>query len=123
VSFANIQVREGLAFGVGVGYYFFLNGVGHPNGPWAEVDSGTVTHPSKVQVLDEIYTGTGPPPFGNGSVTWPIPWLFKVDIVSGLEKEFAPVTHFQEANTLGTAFISKGGVSRSRAATDPTTEW
>ncbi|MBU1862554.1 MAG: hypothetical protein KKH94_02685, partial [Candidatus Omnitrophica bacterium] len=118
VSFINIQVREQTCTGTGTGFYSYLNGIVHPVGSWISVGVGTNAKPSKVNGVDTIQSGSKGPPFSNGIFTWPIPWEFRVG--SSSAKEFTIVTHQQVADSTGKVTISKGGVSVSKNAADPT---
>ena len=119
VSFIKIQVREGTCVGTGTGYYAYMNGRVHPNGSWVGVISGDTSNPSKVDGVDNIFSGSdGPAAPAIGSFDWPIPWLFRVS--SGAEKQFTTLTHHQDSDAAGAVTISKGGVSVSANMNDPT---
>ena len=117
VSFINIQVREFLALGIGTGFYAFLNNELHELGDWNPIIPGTSSKPNKLSNFDEISSGVDPPPFSDGTFLWPIPWQFRVN--GGSEKQFAIVNHEQVADSSGRVTLSKGGVTVTKDANDP----
>lgn len=126
VSFINIQVRERGApeFSVpasATGFYSLWNGLQHDMGPWAAVVPGTDAKGSKDSVIDSIHSGQRNPPYSPGTLTWSIPWEFRVG--TGAGKVFTTVTHQSTATATGQTTVSKGGHSETRSPADPTSSW
>ena len=124
VSFINIEVREGTCLATATGFIAAIpgkNGEVHANGAWIGVQQGNAQRPSLWSAIDTISTGDYLPPFSAGTFNWPIPWLFRV--AGGNEKEFTIATHHESVTATGATTISKGGVSETTQANDPTSTY
>ncbi|WP_152099899.1 hypothetical protein [Lacipirellula parvula] len=126
VSFANIEVREGAVAAVANGYFASYNGLMHAVGGWVNVLPVVVGKGSKVDGVDTISMGAfTTTPFSAGSLSWPIPWEFRVG--TGTPKQFAVVTHLSViegdgANPVngndGRCTQSKGGHTETKSYGD-----
>lgn len=85
------------------------------------MQQGNAQRPSLWSAIDTISTGDYLPPFSAGTFNWPIPWLFRV--AGGNEKEFTIATHHETVTATGATTISKGGVSETTQANDPTSTY
>lgn len=125
VSFTNIEVREGTCVATATGFIGAIpgkNGEVHANGSWIGMMQGDALRPSLWAAIDTISTGDYQPPFGSGgSFMWPIPWLFRVG--GGAEKEFTIATHQESVTSTGATTISKGGISVTTQANDPSSNY
>jgi len=122
VSFQNVQFREVDVAAVANGVYAPFNGVGHdPHPATLTVDGVVPGVGSRANAIDNIYSGDPgtPPPFAPGSITFNIPYEFKVG--SGAFKRFATVTQRSSlAADRITLASSKAGASVTCRVSDPT---
>lgn len=122
VSFQNVLYHELDVPAVATGVYAPFNGVGHSPNPAPLSVNGVVPGlGSKVNGIDNIYSGDPgtPAPFAPGSITFDIPYEFKVG--TGAFKRFATV---RQQSTLAadgvTLTSSKAGASIAIKVGDPT---
>jgi hypothetical protein len=122
VSFQNVQYHEVDVPAVANGVYAPFNGVGHdPNPATLTVDGVVPGLGSKANAIDNIYSGDPgtPSPFAPGSITFNIPYEFKVG--AGAFKRFATVTQRSSlAADQITLASSKAGASVTCHVSDPT---
>jgi hypothetical protein len=114
VSFYRIEVQEGVAVGVGTGYYAGFNGIGHVRGPFLSVRQDNVVNGN-----DTVCSSNGQPPFAVGQFSWPIPWEYR-SLGATTLRQIAIVEHLQVATATGRVTMSKGGTSVTRNPGDPT---
>ena len=122
VSFQNVQYREVDVPSVANGVYAPFNGVGHdPHPATLTVDGVVAGLGSKANAIDNIYSGDPgtSSPFAPGSITFNIPYEFKVG--SGAFKRFATVPQLSSlAADQITLASSKAGASVTCHVADPT---
>jgi hypothetical protein len=122
VSFQNIQYHEVDVPAVANGVYAPFNGVGHdPHPATLTVDGVVAGLGSKANAVDNIYSGDPgtPAPFASGSITFNIPYEFKVG--TGAFKRFATVIQRSSlAADQVTLVSSKAGASVTCHVSDPT---
>jgi glycosyltransferase involved in cell wall biosynthesis len=122
VSFQNVQYHEVDVPAVANGVYAPFNGVGHdPHPATISVDGVVAGLGSKANGIDSIYSGDPgtAPPFAPGSITFNIPYEFKVG--SGAFKRFATVVQRSTLAADGvTLTSSKAGASITIKVSDPT---
>ena len=122
VSFQNVQYHEVNVPAVATGVYAPFNGVGHDPHPITVTVDGVVAGVgSKANAIDNIYSGDPgtPAPFAPGSITFNIPYEFKVG--TGAFKQFTVVTQRSSLAADGKTLTStKGGASVTCQVSDPT---
>lgn len=112
VSFENIQIREQEVNAVGTGcfqQYFASHNVGHnPKPDFSSVSAVEGTNGSKVDGQDQVaFSGSK----CEGTITWNIPWEFKVG--SGDAKVFSTVNQVGTFDAAGSVTAAKAGGSAS----------
>jgi hypothetical protein len=123
VSFENVEIREGLAVGVGTGHFRVVDGLCHAAGAWVRVGRVVPGKGARLKAIDTVQgviPGSGPP-FVPGIFDWPIPWEFRV--AGGAAKAFTTVNHHMEVDAAGTFTISKGGARVTTALNEPTSSY
>ncbi len=114
VSFFNQLFMELVAQPVSSGWL-----QGFPPDHPASATAVRVTSTNTVNQSDQIFSGVKFGPYGEGSWHWDIPWRM-ITNDSGRQFTFATMRQQSTSDTNGTCVISKGGLSRSRVPSDPT---
>ena len=78
-----------------------------------------VNSTNTVNESDEIFSGAKAGPYGEGSWHWDIPWRMNTNL-SGRQINFVTIRQQSTSDATGKCIISKGGLSRSRVPSDPT---
>jgi hypothetical protein len=121
VSFLDVQLREVDVPNTATGVYEPFNGRGHNRDP-VTVTVGAVVPGigSRANAFDSIYSGDPctPPPFAPGSITYEIPYEFRVG-----DGDFTRFTTVVQTNSLATdrtnMTASKAGANIPVKVTDP----
>lgn len=130
VSFRYVQVRERAIKGDGKGYFKKDDGEVHGSRPWnrlgwSHLSWEPAAKGSSVNIFHPAYSGWDHPvPYSDGSLSWQIPWEFRVIRVEGSEaKKFAEVNLVKTIDSTGAMTIQKGIHSETRALDAPSSDY
>lgn len=122
ISFINVLMGEGSAIAFASGFLSHLNASSHLAGSMFTVGPGDIVQGCKVNVVDQVETGSLDPPFSDGDFLWPIPWLFSVG--STVPRQFTIAEHHATSDASGRATISKKNAGPfSSLADDPSSSF
>jgi len=122
VSFSNIEFSEGDCPSIKTGFYVGKPPNNHPQGSWIFVGGGNISTGCPVLGEDtaaQLYYG----PFSNGTLTWNIPFKYRVGSTGNGTQFTTAIQHFNMSPT-GTATVEKHGVGPfSKALNDPNSSY
>ncbi len=105
VSFNRIEWSEGIVNAGATGFLALFDNIVHPQGLWHNVLNGNAGAGNKVNMIDQVHSGTLAPPYALGDFHWNIPWQYRV--AGGTPVVFTHALHHATADATGRATIEK----------------